>query len=134
MKVATWKPEISNGLGKNRLIAGHAFSCNRALRDRKRDLLQLFTHSSPHHPASVKPVSTLFEFPSKAMAKDYQRLWKDAISAKDETKCVRILADILADQEGRRFALGLGRGDAEWCIEILDRASHDLDLPPSFVF
>ena len=68
------------------------------------------------------------------MAKDYQRLWKDVTNAKSEAQCVRILAEILADQEGRRFVSYLGREDAELCIEILDRVSRDLSLPPFFVF
>ena len=68
------------------------------------------------------------------MTEDYQRLWKDAISTNDEAKCVQILANILVNREGRTFVSSLGREEAGWCIEILDRASRDLGLLPSFVF
>lgn len=57
------------------------------------------------------------------MAKGYQQLWKDVTSATDEAKAVRTLAGILADKEGRTFISCLERGDAELCIEILDRVS-----------
>ena len=60
------------------------------------------------------------------MAKDYQRLWKEVASAIDETKSVRILAEILADKEGRAFISRLERRDAELCIEILDHVCRDL--------
>ena len=65
------------------------------------------------------------------MAKNYQQLWQDVASTSDEGKAVRTLAEIVLDKPGRTFILGLERGDAELCIEILDRVSHDLYLPPS---
>jgi len=65
------------------------------------------------------------------MAKDYQRLWRDVTSANDDGEAVRILAEIVLDKEGRAFISNLERDDAELCIEILDRVSHDLYLPPS---
>jgi len=68
------------------------------------------------------------------MAKDYQRLWKDVTSTDDEGEVVRILAEIVVDKEGRAFISNLECDDAELCIEILDRVSHDLyicPLPPA---
>ena len=66
------------------------------------------------------------------MAKNFQRLWKGVIDATDEAVAVRALVDILADSEGRAFALSLDRQDTEYCIEILDRVSPDFRLQPSF--
>ena len=54
------------------------------------------------------------------MAKDFRRLWKDVTNTIDEPKAVRVLADILADKEGRSFISRLEHKDAELCIEILD--------------
>ena len=64
------------------------------------------------------------------MVKDYRRLWKDVTNTIDEARAVRTLADILADKEGRTFISRLEHKDAELCIEILDRVSHDLHLLP----
>ena len=60
------------------------------------------------------------------MAKDYQRLWKDAAGTTDEAKAVRALAAILADEEGRAFVSRLEHKDAELCVEILDHVGDDL--------
>jgi hypothetical protein len=64
--------------------------------------------------------------------KDYQRLWKNVTNTTDEGKAIRILAEILADKEGRAFISRLERKDAELCIEMLDHVSRDpyLLLPP----
>jgi len=59
------------------------------------------------------------------MAKNYQQLWKDAASTSDEGKAVRTLSQIVLDKDGRTFVSNLERNDAELCIEILDRVSHD---------
>ena len=67
------------------------------------------------------------------MAKDYPQLWKDVTSARDERKAVRILAEILADREGRTFIRTLKRADAELCIEILDHVSLSLIRPICFL-
>ena len=65
------------------------------------------------------------------MTKDYEQLWKGVTHITDEAQAVRALADILADNEGRRFVSRLGGKDAELCIEILDDVSRDLHFPPS---
>jgi hypothetical protein len=67
------------------------------------------------------------------MAKDYHRLWKGITNANNEAKAVRTLTEILSDKEGKGFISNLERRDAELCIEILDRVSHDLNLDPSFI-
>ena len=66
------------------------------------------------------------------MANDYRRLWTDVANAKGEAKAVQILAEILADKEGRVFILNLDSEGAKLCIEILDRVSRDSRLLPSF--
>ena len=66
------------------------------------------------------------------MVKDYPRLWKHVTDATDESKAVRTLAEILVDKEGRALISRLERKEAELCIEVLDRVSHDLDPFPSF--
>ena len=65
------------------------------------------------------------------MAKNFQRLWKDVTNSTNEAMAVRALADILADREGRAFISSLDRKDAEYCIDILDRVSHNLHIQPS---
>jgi len=65
------------------------------------------------------------------MTKDHQRLWKGVANATDKAQAVQILADILADHEGRAFISRLDSKDAEPCIEILDDVSHGLRLPHS---
>ena len=62
------------------------------------------------------------------MTRNFQRLWKDVTNSTDEAMAVRTLAGILADSEGRAFALSLDRKDAEYCIDILDRVSPDFRL------
>ncbi|KAF9785122.1 kinase-like domain-containing protein [Thelephora terrestris] len=64
------------------------------------------------------------------MSKDYQQLWRDVTSASDEARAVRVLAEILADKEGRTFISTLEGEDAELCIEILDRGivKHKLKI------
>ena len=64
------------------------------------------------------------------MAKDYKRLWKDIGNTADEGKVVRILSEILADKEGRRYISNLELKHAGLCIEILDGVSRDLHLFP----
>ena len=66
------------------------------------------------------------------MAKNFQRLWKGVINETDKAVAVRALVDILADSEGRAFALSLDRKDAKYCIDILDRVSPNFRLQPSF--
>ena len=70
---------------------------------------------------------------SGIMANNYQKLWMDAINAKGEAKAVQILAEILADKEGRNFVSNLGPKDAEFCIELLDRVSRGLFLFSPFI-
>ena len=53
-------------------------------------------------------------------------------STSDEGKAVRTLSQIVLDKEGRTFVSNLERNDAELCIEILDRVSHDSYLLPAF--
>lgn len=64
------------------------------------------------------------------MSEDYRRLWKDVADTIDETKAIRTLSAILADKEGNTFVSRLERKDAELCIEILGRVSHDKHLLP----
>ena len=54
------------------------------------------------------------------METDFNRLWKEARSAEDESKSIQSLAKILLSKEGRKFILTLKPKDAELCIEILD--------------
>ena len=58
------------------------------------------------------------------MTANCQRQWRDVTNAKSETKAIQILAEVLADKQGKSFVLNLEPKDAELCIEILDRASH----------
>ena len=67
------------------------------------------------------------------MKKDYQRLWGDVTNAVGEAKAVRALAKIVVNKDGRAFISGLGREEAELCIEVLDYVSCDLRLCPSNV-
>jgi len=49
-----------------------------------------------------------------------------------KAESTRILAEILANREGRNFISSLTRKDAELCIEVLTHVSRDLyTLPPS---
>ena len=64
------------------------------------------------------------------IAKDYRRLWKEITSTSDEGKAVRTLAEVLLDEEGRKFVLDLERKDAELCIEILYHVGRDMCLFP----
>jgi len=59
------------------------------------------------------------------MTKDYQQLWKGAANTADELQAVRILAEILADEEGSVFIPRLEGKDAELCVEILGNVSHE---------
>ena len=68
------------------------------------------------------------------MARNFQQLWKEVINAIDEAAAVLALVKILIDREGRAFALGLSPEDAEHCIDILDRVSHDPCLQPVSAF
>jgi len=63
------------------------------------------------------------------MAKDYQRLWKDAISARDKAKATQALSDGLVEKEGRVFFSRLDGKEAERCVEILDDVSCDPHSP-----
>jgi len=65
------------------------------------------------------------------MAKDYQQLWKGVADATDKTEAVRTLADIVADVDGRTFALGLELEGVRLCIETLDSVGRNLCLPLS---
>jgi len=59
------------------------------------------------------------------MAKDYQQLWKDAVSAMDKAQAIQTLSGILVDKEGRVFISCLDGKEAELCVEILDNVSRD---------
>jgi len=59
------------------------------------------------------------------MARDYQRLWKDAISTRDNAKAIQALSDGLVEKEGRVFFSRLDGKEAELCVEILDDVSCD---------
>ena len=54
------------------------------------------------------------------MAVDFNRSWKKACAAQNETEFVRSLAEILASKDGLGYILTLERDGAELCIEILD--------------
>ncbi|KAF9789222.1 kinase-like domain-containing protein [Thelephora terrestris] len=70
------------------------------------------------------------------MARDFERLWEDVTAANDEAGAVRALAEILAEKEGRDFISHLYRGDAVFCIDILDRgiAGRDLNIAERHAF
>ena len=59
------------------------------------------------------------------MVQDYRQLWKDAVAtnAIDKAGAVRILAEIVADSNGRAFVRRLGSQAAKSCVEILDYVS-----------
>jgi len=65
------------------------------------------------------------------MAKDYQRLWVAATNATDGTQAAQALAEILADKDGKTFALRLDSKDLELCIEMLGDVSAD---PYDYIF
>ena len=44
-------------------------------------------------------------------------------------EAVLALGKILADKNGRDFVLGLGRRQAELCMEVSDYVSHNLHSP-----
>ena len=94
-------------------------------------------NSSPTHmkgeTESVRApaASTCPTSPPETIAKNHQRLWDDVTNATDEGKAVRTLAKILVDKEGRDYISRLDRRDAELCIGILDRVSHDQCCSPS---
>lgn len=67
------------------------------------------------------------------MTGDYQQLWKSLTNATDKTVAVRILAEIVADREGRTFVMGLGSEAAKLCIETLDYVSCATRVCLSFV-
>ena len=58
------------------------------------------------------------------MFEDYQQLLADATNATDKAESVRILAKILAGQDGKDFVTRLDPKDGETCIEILDHVSR----------
>ena len=68
--------------------------------------------------------------PQTITTKDCEQLWKSAASVVDEARAVQVLAEILADPEGRVFASHLDSKDAGLCIEILDQVSQDLHPSP----
>ena len=72
--------------------------------------------SSRHPPRTIK-------------TKDCEQLWKGFPNAVDKAQAVQTLAKTLADPRGRVFVPRLNDKDAELCIEILDRVSHDPHLP-----
>jgi len=65
------------------------------------------------------------------MTRDYQQLWDSVIATTDEAQTVPGLAGVLADTEGRAFILRLNNKDAGSCIEVLDKVSPNLHIPPS---
>ena len=71
----------------------------------------------------------------KAMAKNYQELWERSGDASvDKTKAVQalaeIVAEIVADIDGRTFILGLEPEAVKLCLETLDYVGCDLHLLP----
>ena len=64
------------------------------------------------------------------MAKNYQQLWKSVTDAPDKAKAVGALAEIVADFDGRTFALGLEPEAVKLCVETLDYVGYDLLLFP----
>jgi len=65
-----------------------------------------------------------------AVVKDYQQLWKGVADATDKAEAVRVLAEIVADFDGRTFALGLGPEAVKLCVETLDYVGCFLNLHP----
>ena len=68
--------------------------------------------------------------PQNIMATDYEQLWKVVTDTTDDATSVPALAGVLADREGRGFVSRLGRKQAELCVAILDRVSHDPHSAP----
>lgn len=62
----------------------------------------------------------------------FARLWGQVVHATDDSRAIRILAEILVQKEGRAFISRLGRDEAELCIEVLGRVSRNLYLLPHF--
>ena len=65
------------------------------------------------------------------MAKDYQQLWKQVADTTDQAEAVRVLAEIVAEFEGRTFTLGLEPKSVKLCVEILDHVGCNPGLPLS---
>ena len=65
-----------------------------------------------------------------AAAKDYRQLWEGVTDATNKAEAVQILAEIVADSDGRSFPLDLESEDVALCIETLNHVSCDLCLPP----
>ena len=56
-------------------------------------------------------------------------LWREVVtSPSDGARPVQALAEILANKQGRSFVFQLERNDADLCLEVLDRVSHDRRL------
>ena len=66
------------------------------------------------------------------MAKDFQGLWKDVTGAEDEAAAIRALAEILVEKDGRAFVSRLELKYTEFCIDVLDRVSHDSRISSFF--
>ena len=62
------------------------------------------------------------------MAKDYPQLWKGVADATDKANAVQVLAEIVADLDGRTFTLGLKPEAVKLCVETLDYVGCDLHL------
>ena len=63
------------------------------------------------------------------MAKDYQQLWEGVADSTGKAEAVRALAEIVADFDGRTFALSLEPKAVRLCIETLDYVGCNLRLP-----
>lgn len=64
------------------------------------------------------------------MNKIYNQLWKGVTDKTDKPEAAQALVEIVADNAGRDFILGLEREEAELCIEILDHVGQNLHSPP----
>ena len=53
------------------------------------------------------------------MLVNFNRLWKKARAAPNETEFIQSLAEILSSRDGRKYILTLNRQGAEQCIEIM---------------
>ena len=80
-----------------------------------------------NHPVSspVLPSTYAFDTPDSSLKSHGQKLPGDVTSSADEGNAIRVLADILVDEEGMDFVSSLNRKDAECCIDILDLVSLD---------
>ena len=77
------------------------------------------------HPRPSYRLSSSPSYLLDTMAVDFNKLWKKARTAKDETESIRTLAKILSSKDGRTFILDMELSEAELCIEILDHVSSN---------